>query len=258
MVKVSVITAVFNRVGTIAQALASVRSQSWPQIEHIVIDGGSTDGTLEVLRAHAADLAAWVSEPDGGLYDALNKGLARATGDVIGFLHADDVYATPDALAHVARAFEDPQVDAVYGDLVYTRKDDATRVVRYWRAGGFTPGQMGRGWMPPHPTFYARRSVYERLGGFDTRLRISADYDSLWRFLGNGGVRPAYVPQVLVRMRLGGASNASLRAVLRKSSEDLEVLRRHGLGGLAGWHALVRKNVVKLPQFVARVPDGQA
>lgn len=256
MVKVSVITAVFNRVETIAQALASVRSQSWPQVEHIVIDGGSTDGTLEVLRAHAGDLAAWVSEPDGGLYDALNKGLARASGDVIGFLHADDVYAGPEVLARVARMFDDPQIDAVYGDLVYTRRDDVTRVVRYWRAGDFTPGQMGRGWMPPHPTFYARRSVYERLGGFDTRLRISADYESLWRFLGKGGVRPAYLPEVLVRMRLGGASNASVRALLRKSSEDLHVLRRHGLGGLAGWHALVRKNMVKLPQFVARAPDG--
>lgn len=253
--KISVVTAVFNRVDTIADALASVRAQRWPAVEHIVIDGGSTDGTLDVLRRHRADLAVLVSEPDQGLYDALNKGLKRATGDVVGFLHADDVYESPDVLARVAAAFADPDVGAVYGDLVYTRKDDASRVVRYWHAGAFERGQLERGWMPPHPTFYARREVYERLGAFDTRLRISADYESMLRLLGAGGVRPAYVPQVLVRMRLGGASNASLRALWRKSSEDVSALRWNGMTGWNVWSALLRKNIIKLPQFVARAPQ---
>lgn len=248
---ISVVTAVFNRVDTVADALASVAAQTWPQVEHIVIDGASTDGTLTQLRAMQQGLAVLVSEPDRGIYEALNKGIRLATGNVVGFLHADDVYESPEVLAQVARAFEDPAVDAVYGDLVYTRKSDPTQVVRYWRAGPFKPGCLAAGWMPPHPTFYVRRSVYQRLGMFDTAFRISADYDTVLRFLGRGGVKPYYLPQVLVRMRLGGISNRSLATVLQKSREDLTAMRKNGVGGLA---ALMRKNFVKLPQFVARSP----
>ena len=251
--KITVITAVFNRAGTVGQALGSVAEQTWRDVEHVVIDGASTDGTLGVLEAHRRQLAVLVSEPDGGIYDALNKGLRHATGDVVGVLHADDTFESPDVLARVAAAFADPTVDAVYGDLVYVREQDPTQVVRYWRADAFEPGCLERGWMPPHPTFYVRRAVYERLGGFDTRFRISADYDCILRFLGRGGIRPAYLPQVLVRMRLGGISNRSLRNLVRKSLEDYEALRMSGVGGA---QALLRKNLVKLPQFVHRAPVG--
>ncbi len=143
--KVSVVTAVYNRAGTVAQALASVRGQTWPSVEHIVIDGASTDGTVPILQAHKAQLAVLVSEPDHGIYDALNKGIRRATGDVVGFLHADDLFESNDALACVAEAFFDPAVDAVYGDLVYVREHDPTQVVRYWRAGPFVSGCLERG-----------------------------------------------------------------------------------------------------------------
>ena len=248
---ISVVTAVFNRADTVADALASVRAQSWPRVEHIIIDGGSTDGTLPILQARREQLAALVSEPDKGIYDALNKGVLRATGDVVGFLHADDLFEAPDSLAQVAAAFDDPSVDAVYGDLVYVRKDDPAHVVRYWQAGPFVTGCLERGWMPPHPTFYVRRSVYERLGLFDTRFLISADYESILRILGRGGVKPAYLPQVLVRMRLGGISNRSLRNMLRKSTEDYAAMRMNRVGGVS---ALVRKNLVKLPQFLVRAP----
>ena len=248
---ISGVTAVFNRVATVADALASVKSQAWPSVEHIVIDGGSNDGTLAILRACDDQLAVMISEPDGGIYDALNKGIALATGDVVGFLHADDVFESPDVLSKVAAAFEDPEVDAVYGDLVYTRRNDPGQVVRYWRAGAFEPGCLERGWMPPHPTFYVRRPVYQRLGLFDTRYRISADYESILRLLMHGGVRPRYLPQVLVRMRLGGASNQSLGSLLRKSREDYAAMRQNGVGGL---RALLRKNFIKLPQFLARAP----
>lgn len=251
--KISVVTAVFNRAGTVAEALASVQGQTWPQVEHVVIDGASTDGTLPILQAHRAQLAALVSEPDQGIYDALNKGIRRASGDVVGFLHADDVFESPDSLARVAAAFADPAVDAVYGDLVYVRQQDPTQVVRYWRAGPFVPGCLARGWMPPHPTFYVRRAVYERLGLFDTRFRIAADYESILRFLGPGGVRPAYLPQVLVRMRLGGISNRSLASMVRKSREDLTAMQLNGIGGV---QALVRKNLTKLPQFITRAAAG--
>lgn len=252
--KISVVTAVFNRADTVAEALASVRSQSWPAVEHIVIDGGSTDGSLPILEAHRAQLAVLVSEPDKGIYDALNKGIRRATGDVVGFLHADDLYETTGSLARVAAAFDDPTVDAVYGDLVYVRNDDPSQVVRYWRAGHFVPGCLERGWMPPHPTFYVRRSVYERLGLFETKFRIAADYESVLRILGRGGAKPAYLPHVLVRMRLGGVSNRSLRSMLLKSREDYAAMRLNGIGGV---NTLVRKNLAKLPQFLKRVPVVQ-
>lgn len=248
---ISVVTAVFNRADTVAEALASVRAQRGPAVEHIVIDGGSTDGTLPLLRARQGDIATLVSEPDQGIYDALNKGVRLATGDVVGFLHADDLFESPQSLARVAAAFEDPAVDAVYGDLVYVRKTNPACVVRYWSAGPFEQGCLEKGWMPPHPTFYVRRSVYERCGLFDTRFRISADYESILRILGRDGVKSAYLPEVLVRMRLGGVSNRSLRSMLLKSREDYAAMRINGIGGVG---ALLRKNFVKLPQFLARAP----
>ena len=249
--KISVVTAVYNRVDTVAEALQSVRSQTWPSVEHIVIDGGSTDGTLSVLQAHSRSLDVLVSEPDKGLYDALNKGIGRASGDVVGFLHADDRFEAVDSLARVAAAFDDPDVGAVYGDLVYVQEKDPAQVVRYWRAGSFDPGSLGRGWMPPHPTLYVRRAIYERIGGFDTRFHISADYESILRMFGHGGVTPAYVPHVLVRMRLGGMSNRSLTGLLRKSFEDYLAMQNNKIGGV--W-TLARKNIVKLPQFLVREP----
>lgn len=248
--QVSVITAVLNRAATLGEALRSVREQRWPDVEHIVIDGGSTDGTLDVLQAYKSGLAKVISEPDRGLYDALNKGIRHASGDIVGFMHADDSFASPHALAHIASAFDDPSVDAVYGDLVYVNKKDASRVVRYWKAGNYRREQLTQGWMPPHPTFYVRREVYARFGAFDTRYQIAADYENMLRILWRGGAQAAYIPQVLVRMRMGGASNLSLSNLLHKSREDYAAMRQNGIGGL---QALLLKNVTKLPQFVTRV-----
>lgn len=251
---ISVITAVLNRAATLEAALRSVHGQAWPNVEHVVIDGGSTDGSLDILRQHQSRIANLVSEPDSGIYDALNKGIRAATGDVVGFMHADDEFATPEALARVAQAFEDPAVDAVYGDLVYVKKDDTSQVVRYWRAGDYQRSQLAHGWMPPHPTFYVRREVYSRFGGFDTRYRIAADYENMLRILWSGSVKASYIPQVLVRMRVGGISNMSFFNVLHKSREDYAALRQNGIGGL---QALLLKNVTKLPQFVARAAVTQ-
>ncbi len=245
--KISVITAVYNNRDTIAEALDSALTQTHPDVELVVIDGGSTDGTREVLQGYADRLAVLVSEPDHGIYDALNKGIARAGGEVAGFLHSDDLFADVAVLSRIAAAFADPAVDAVYGDLLYVRKDDPSRVVRTWRADAFSPARMAHGWMPPHPTFYVRRAVYERLGGYDTSYRIAADYDCVLRLLGKGGVRAAYIPEVLVKMRVGGASNRSLKNILQKSREDYRALRVNGVGGL---RALAWKNLSKLPQFL--------
>jgi glycosyltransferase len=249
--KISVITAVRNGRATLADALDSALAQDHPDTELIVIDGASTDGTLEVIQRYARRLAHVVSEPDGGIYDALNKGLRLASGDAVGFLHADDRFAHARVLSRIAAALADPGVDACYGDLLYISQDDPTRVVRYWRAGEYHPRRLGWGWMPPHPTFYARRVVYQRLGGFDSRYRIAADYDCLLRLLG-GGVACAYLPEVLIHMRLGGASNRSPRNLLEKSREDYQTLRRNRIGGLG---ALLAKNLRKLPQFFSRTPE---
>lgn len=253
--KISIITATYDCVATVGECLDSVASQTYADREHLVIDGASSDGTQAVLEARRGQLTELVSEPDQGRYDALNKGLARARGEVVGVLHGDDVFADPGVLARVAAAFADPGVVAVYGDLEYVSRTDPGRVVRHWRSRDFDPGLLRRGWMPPHPTLYLRRSVYERLGGFDTRYRIAADYDLMLRVLRQLPGRAVYLPQVLVRMRLGGESNRSLGSIARKSWEDFLALRRNGLGGPAGLGAvgaLAWKNLSKISQFLVR------
>lgn len=246
--KISVITAVYNCKDTLQDAFDSVVRQTYAAaIEHVVIDGASNDGTHEVLERNRDRIAVLVSEPDQGIYDALNKGIQRSSGDVVGFLHADDVFADERVIERIAAVFEDPTILAVYGDLVYVRRVDTHFVIRRWRAGTFSQGCLRRGWMPPHPTFYVRRRIYEQLGAFDTRHRIAADYDCILRFLGPGGIVPAYIPEILVKMRVGGASNRSLANILQKSREDYQALRDNHVGGLA---ALVWKNVSKIKQFI--------
>lgn len=245
MTAVSVVTAVLNRADTLPACLRSLGEQTHPDVEHVVIDGGSTDGSLELIRGKPRP-GPWVSERDGGLYEAVNKGIARASGDVVGVLGADDVYAAPDALARVAACFADPAVEAIYGDLEYVR-GEPPRVVRAWFSGSYQPGAFRRGWMPPHPTFFARRDLYARYGLHDTRLRIAADYELMLRFVERHGVRPVYLPGVLVRMQLGGTSNAP-RNLLRKSREDVLAWRMNGLRG--GRRAVLLKNLRKLPQLL--------
>jgi glycosyltransferase len=249
MLKISVVTAVYNGCETIADSLESTLAQSYPDVEIVLVDGGSTDGTVDLLERYRSRVDTIVSERDAGIYDALNKGIRLSTGDVIGFLHADDVFGSNDALAHVAAAFEDPSVEAVYGDLVYVRRGDLDSIVREWIAGPFRREDLKRGWMPPHPTFYVRKSVYERLGNFDVRYRISADYDSIVRFLFVAGIKAAYVPTTLVRMRVGGISNRSLRTIIRKTKEDYRIVRRYRLGNAV---TILQKNFGKIGQFWRR------
>jgi glycosyltransferase involved in cell wall biosynthesis len=245
--KISVITAVFNNCHTIGAALDSVLAQTHPDMELVVIDGASTDGTQAVLEGYRDRLGVFVSERDKGIYDALNKGLARATGDVIGFLHADDLLADAAVLTRVAAAIAEG-ADGVYGDLLYVNKLDPSHTIRYWRSRPYKAGLLARGWMPAHPTLYLRRTVYEQHGYFDTSYRIAADYDFMLRIL-KAGIRVAYLPHVLVRMRVGGASNRSLRNIVRKTREDWRALQHNRIGG---WWTLVGKNLSKLPQFFSK------
>ena len=244
--RVSIITAVFNRANTVGDALDSLRAQTHPDVEHVIIDGGSTDDTLPVIRARAHPRAVIVSEPDHGIYDALNKGLARASGEIIGLLQSDDILAQDEVLANVARAFASGPIHAVYGDLDYVRRDDPARIVRRWRSGAFSPEKLRYGWMPPHPALFLRRDVIDRFGGYDTSFRIAGDYDAILRYFSSDGFKAAYIPEVLVKMRLGGESNRSLGRILRKSREDYRAIRRNNVGGL---HTIVSKNLRKVGQF---------
>lgn len=247
--RISVITAVHNRALTLRQAIASVQAQDFHDIEHVIVDGASTDGSLEISKEMRDPRTKLISEPDAGIYDALCKGFDRATGDVLGVMHSDDLFADDGVLSSVADAFEDPSVDAAYGDLEYVTRDDPSRVIRHWRSGEFRPGKLRMGWMPPHPTLYIRRSVLARYGSFDRSYRIAADYEAILRYFKSPGFRAVYIPRVLVKMRVGGESNGRLMKVLLKSREDLRAIRHSGVGGFG---TLALKNLSKLGQFIRR------
>ncbi len=246
----SVITVCFNSAATIADTLSSVAAQEGVEVEHIVVDGASTDGTMEVIRGHAWKPARVISEPDRGIYDAMNKGIAAATGEVVGFLNADDVFASPAALRSIAHAFEHPATDAVYGDLVYVRSNDLGASVRYWRSGPFRVGATAYGWAAPHPTFYVRRRLLEQHGGFDLRFRVAGDAELMIRLLERHRIRVRYLPEVLVRMRVGGVSNRSVHNVLRGNAEIIEALRKNGLPAPSLAGLLLRKVALKGRQYV--------
>jgi len=206
-----------------------VNAQTHPDVEHIVIDGASTDATLDLVAKHGKRVTTLVSEPDRGIYDAMNKGIAIATGDVVGLINSDDFYVSPHALAKVAAAFEDPAVDAVYADLCYVAQDDLQRTVRYWRSGPFAPGLFARGWVPPHPTFFVRREFFARLGTFDLAYSIASDVELMMRFLEVHRLRTRHLPEVLIHMRMGGTTNRSLKNILRQNKEVWQALKKHGL-----------------------------
>lgn len=244
--KISIITAVYNRENFVGNSLNSLQSQTWHNIEHIIIDGASTDGTLSIINSKMNASTVVISEKDKGIYDALNKGLRIASGDVIGFLHSDDFYSDEHVLEKIAKAFSNPAIDGVYGDLDYISKIGSERVIRHWHSGSYHPNKVGWGWMPPHPTLYLRKRVIEQYGPFDTAYQISADYDAILRYLVKGKIRLEYIPDVLVKMRMGGESNRSLSRILHKSYEDYRALHSNGVGGIG---VLFCKNMRKLSQF---------
>lgn len=248
--KISVITVCYNSAKTIGDTLRSVRAQSHGDIEHIIIDGGSSDNTLDIIAADGPHVAMLVSERDKGLYDAMNKGLALATGEVVGFLNSDDVFANADVLSEVALVMAEPSIDACYGDLVYVAPDDTGKVIRYWRSQRFVRGLFERGWVPAHPTFYARRELYQEFGRFDVSMRLAADFDMLLRLFVVRGITTTYIPHVLVRMRLGGASNESLAHVIRQNVEIARAFRKYGFR--VGLKPFVFKLMLRISQFIRR------
>jgi glycosyltransferase len=247
--KITIITVTYNSASTLPTAIESVLGQSYPNIEYIIVDGASTDGTRELLESYGTRISKWVSEKDNGIYDAMNKGLRMATGDYTGFLHADDILASSTVIEEMVAVLTSANPDVVYGDLEYVQKDDVNRVVRYWQSCDFNRTLLKKGWMPPHPTVYVRTSLFQSLGGFDISFKISADYHFLLRLLSLNTIKAKYLNMLMIKMRVGGASNRSLKNIIRKSKEDYRALKISQVGGL---RALLLKNIGKLHQFVVR------
>lgn len=224
----SVITVCFNSVSTIEDTLKSVASQTWPSVEHIVIDGGSSDGTQEQIKKHADRLSQFISEPDAGIYDAMNKGVAIATGDVVCFLNSDDAYAREDVLGTVASLMGDKELDAVYGDVVYFRTRRPEKSIRRYNSATFRPGRLSFGLMPAHPALFLRREVFSRIGEFRRDYKIAGDFDFVARAF-QQGLSNAYIPQVLVRMRIGGISTAGWKSRVLLNQEILRACRENGI-----------------------------
>ena len=245
--KVSIITASYNARETIADTIESVAEQTHPRIEHIVIDGASTDGTVEVLERYRDRLSKVVSEPDEGIYAAMNKGFAMATGDIVGTLNSDDVYVDKNVLGLVAEVFRDNAVEVCYGDIIYMERGDQNRIVRQWKSEPYRPGLFEQGWMPPHPAFFIRRSALERVGPFEANYRFAADFDFMLRALHVQQLRSSYVPHELVKMRVGGETNSTVINVLKGNIEAYRSCRKHGLDVSPLF--IVRKILRKLPQY---------
>lgn len=245
--KISIVTPAFNSAATIRDTLESIKMQDYPDIEHIIVDGVSKDLTMEIL-AEYPHVSKAVSEPDRGLYDAMNKGVRLATGDVVGILNSDDFYTHPQVLSRVAALFAETGADVLYADLEYVDMRDTTRVVRTWKAGAIKPGCFLRGWMPPHPTFFVRRHLYEQFGLFNPELRFSADYELMLRFLLKNKVSACYLTEVTVRMRTGGASNANWLNRIRANREDRLAWEMNGLR--PRFYTLYLKPLLKVPQYL--------
>ncbi len=246
--KITIITVVFNGAHTISDCIESVLSQDYGDVEYIIIDGNSTDDTLKIIERYGSSVQRVVSEPDRGIYDAMNKGVRLATGDVIGILNADDVYASSEVLTEVAGALLRDGTDAVYGDLVYTDQKDRDKVVRKWISGAYKKGSFRRGWMPPHPTFFIRSSFYSQYGSFRTDLGSAADYELMLRMIEKHGVSLSYVKRVLVKMRSGGVSNQSLANRWEANRNDLKAWKLNGLK--PGLFTLIIKPLRKVFQFL--------
>ena len=227
--KISVITVCYNSAKTIGHTLRSVREQTHGDIEHIIVDGGSKDNTLEVVKAEGPHVAKVVSEKDNGIYDAMNKGIQMATGDVVAFLNADDFYKDADVLARVARVMQAEHLDALYGDVEFFRPGQQDTVARRYNSGRFTADRLGWGWMPAHPALFVRRALFERYGAFRTDYRIAGDFEFVARVFQHADLRHRHLPEVLVRMQMGGISTSGWRATLQLNREMMRACRANAI-----------------------------
>lgn len=243
--KISIITATYNSAAHIASCIESVNSQTYPNIEHIIIDGASNDNTIEIIKDIPNRVAKIISEPDNGIYDALNKGIQYSSGELIAFLHADDEFATPQTIANVVEQFGNDDVSGVYGNLIFVNKEN--KVIRKWESGIFNPSMVKKGWMPPHPTLVLHKTVYHRYGLFNPSFRIAGDYDFMLRIMLAKDIYLKYIPEIITRMRIGGTSTGSIKGIICKSREDIKAMKNNGFK--YPFYSLLAKNFLKLPQL---------
>lgn len=249
--KVSIITATYNSARSLKSCIDSVTQQDYCNLEYIIIDGKSSDDTLCIVKEYQkkTPYINFISEEDQGIYDALNKGLQLATGDVIGFVHSDDLLANNHIISDMVNQLKTFKLDGVYGDLQYVYKSDLNQVVRSWKSCVFTPGLLKKGWMPAHPTLFLKNEVYKKHGLFDLGYKIAADYDFILRVLKDNTLKFGYLPKVITKMRLGGASNRTLKNIIQKTKEDYRAIRSNQVGGI---FSILRKNTSKIKQFILK------
>tara|TARA_B100001093_G_scaffold479610_1_gene508760 strand:+ start:13423 stop:14169 length:747 start_codon:yes stop_codon:yes gene_type:complete len=246
--KVTLITAAYNSALNIKTCLDSVLDQNYSDIEYLIIDGKSLDKTLDIVKEYQKNcpFIKVVSEEDKGIYDALNKGINLASGDIIGFVHSDDLLESNDIINDIVSIIRFEDLDGVYGDLQYVDKNNIQKIIRNWKSCDYKPGILENGWMPAHPTLFLRKEVYDKHGLFDLSYIISADYDFMLRIFNDVELKFAYLPKVIAKMRVGGASNRSLKNIILKTKEDYRAIKSNNNGNLL---TLIRKNISKIKQF---------
>jgi glycosyltransferase involved in cell wall biosynthesis len=227
--KISIITVVWNNNETIKDAIDSVLNQTYKNMEYIIIDGASNDGTVEVVQSYGDKITKFISEKDNGLYDAMNKGLKLASGEIIGILNSDDIYENSEVIEKVIKTFIDKNVDSLYGDLQCVQADDTDKVVRYWKSSEFVNGSFSKGWHPPHPSFFVKKKIYEQYGYFDLSMKVSADFELMIRFLEKYNISTVYLPIVIVKMRVGGESNKNIKNIITGNKSILKAFDKNGI-----------------------------
>jgi len=247
---VSIITTVLNSRETIEDTIKSVLNQYYPNIEHIIVDGGSIDGTIEVINKYRKKISKFISEKDKGIYDGMNKGIRMAGGEIIGILNSDDIYASDNVIEEVVKTMEESNADCCWGDLVYVDTKDTNKIIRYWKSSEYEPGKFRKGWMPPHPAFFVRKWVYEKYGTFNLNFPISADYELMLRFLEKYKIKTCYISQVMVKMRIGGQSNKSIINIIKANLECYRAWRLNGLK--INPLRILLKPLFKIPQYFGR------
>lgn len=247
---VSIITTVFNNKETIEDAIKSVLGQHYSNIEYIITDGGSTDGTVEIIKKHRGEIAKFTSEKDQGVYDGMNKGIKMASGEIIGILNSDDLYVADDVIETAVKAMEEKNANCCWGDLVYVDAENIDKVIRYWKSSEYKEGKFKRGWMPPHPTFFVKKWVYEKYGIFNLDFPISADYELMLRFLEKHKIKSCYIPQVLVKMRIGGKSNKGIKNIIKANIECYRAWKINGLK--INFLRIFLKPLLKIGQYLKR------
>jgi len=252
--KISIITVSYNSEETIDDTIISVLSQDYDNIEYIIVDGASTDGTMDIIAKYQDKVSKVISEPDKGIYDAMNKGVVAATGDIVGILNSDDLYASNNVIRKVVDLMSKNKAQALYADLLYVDRVDLNKVIRYWVSGKYKRSSFRQGWMPPHPTFFTLKECYNELGTYNLKLRSAADYELMLRFLYKEGIQPVYLPEVVIKMRVGGQSNVSVANRLKANKEDQMAWEMNNLK--PAWYTLKMKPLRKLGQFIKKPKKG--